>query len=41
METSVNLCISKNTFLMDVSIIENDIISHFFVLNSALKYKVQ
>lgn len=41
METSVNLCISEKNSLMDVSFIENDIISHFFILKSALKYKVQ
>lgn len=41
METSVNLRGSKKTSLMDVSFIENDIISHFFVLKNALKYKVQ
>lgn len=41
METSVNLCIGKKTFLMDVSFIANDIISRLFILKSALKYKVQ
>lgn len=41
METSVNLSVSKKTFLTDDSLIENYIISHFFILKTALKYEVQ
>lgn len=41
METSVNLCVSKNTPLMDGSLIENYIISHSFILKTALKYEIQ
>lgn len=41
METSVNLCVSKKTLLMDVSLIENYVIPHSFILKTALKFEVQ
>lgn len=41
METSVNLCVTKKTLLMDVSLIENYIISHSFILKTVLEYEVQ